>query len=75
MYYLDEQWEKNRKEFTPVFQECLELIREDYLQALSQLDAITYLNKNTHEFKVVADREHLIKKVVAYKSLFPFFED
>lgn len=75
MYFLDEQYEKNKKDFTPVFKECLDLIREDYLQAQSQLDAMTYLNKDTHEFKVTVNKDHLLQKVVAYRSLFPFFED
>lgn len=75
MYYLDEQYNKNKKEFTPEFQECLDLIREDYLQAQSQLDAMTYLNKDTHEFKVTVNRDRLLNKVIAYRSLFPFFEE
>lgn len=75
MYYLDEQWEKNKKEFTPVFQECLELIKEDYEFALAQLDTCNYLNKEVINFKGITSREHLIKKVIAYRSLFPFFEE
>lgn len=62
-----------KEEFTPVFKECVDLIKEDYERALAQLDALNYLNVEEKDFKVTVNKEHLIEKVVAYRTLFPFF--
>lgn len=73
MYLLDESYEKYKKSHTPVFQECLDLLKEDYEFALAQLDSCEYLKKDYINYKGMVSKEHLKKKVSAYESLFPFF--
>lgn len=64
-----------KEEFTPVFKECVDFIKEDYERAIFQLESLNFLNMKEREFKVTVTREHLLKKIIAYRTLFPFFEE
>ena len=73
MYLLDEKYEKYKTQHTPVFKECLDLIKEDYDAAKTHLDCLSFMNREEITISIYIEREKLEKKISAYESLFPFF--